>query len=193
MVLCYIWQHIKCSPVLVRIIVRVIGCSKHHGSSHPPWGQWFFLKLDVIESTKITLNNKVACHSIFYHLTIKNINKMKITVKGHMTSSPCNWLMQLIHRLLFSSLMFPGKTQEEKQTISVNRIKKMAHKVRIWCMTICCRTLWNIVSEDLYKSKWNMFHYNAWIQTMNKLEWMEFKQCQPLPLPAHDHEALRRV
>jgi len=50
-------------------------------------------------------------------------------------------------------------------------------------MTICCRQLWNIVSKDLYKSKWNMFHYNAWIQTMNKLEWMEFTQCQPLPLP----------
>jgi len=25
---------------------------------------------------------------------------------------------------------------------------------------------------------------------MNKLEWMEFTQCQPLPLAAHDHKAL---
>jgi len=48
---------------------------------------------------------------------------MKITVKGHITSSPCNWLMQVIHRLLFSSLMFPGKTHEEKQTISVKENK----------------------------------------------------------------------
>jgi len=49
---------------------------------------------------------------------------MKITVKGHMTSSPCNWLIQAIHRFLFSSHMFSGKTREEKQSFNVKETKK---------------------------------------------------------------------
>ena len=49
---------------------------------------------------------------------------MKITVKGHMTSSPCNWLIQVILRFLFSSPMLSGKTREEKQTFNVKATQK---------------------------------------------------------------------
>lgn len=88
---------------------------------------------------------------------------------GHMTSSPCNWLMQVTHQLLFSSLMFSGQTREEKQTIMLKRLKKM--KTIIKATEICFIIM-------LECKPWP--HWNGW-NSHNVIL---------LPCPHQDHEAL---
>jgi len=49
---------------------------------------------------------------------------MKITVKCHLTSSSCNWFVQVIHHHILQSLMFSGQPQEEKRTIKAKLTQK---------------------------------------------------------------------